>query len=41
MVTEASFSVFGRSSRDGYIRTTLLAQQQLTLLETQRNLSNR
>ena len=41
MVTEASSSVFGRSSRDGYIRTTLLARQQLPLLETKRNLSNR
>ena len=41
MVTEASSSLFGQSSRDGYIRTTLLTRQQLPLLETKRNLSNR
>ena len=41
MATDASSSVFGRSSRDGYVRTTLLARQQPPLLETKRNLSNR
>ena len=41
MVTEASSSVFSRSSRDGSIRTTLPAPQQLPFLETKRNLSNR